>query len=75
MEEEESVGHVITILTDQNQDLFFYNGWMNDKCVTPLQPTDGENIPLKTEDGKELVFDLTRSFGIIISFKVEPIPI
>jgi hypothetical protein len=48
---------------------------MNDKCVTPLQPTDGENIPLKTEDGKELVFDLTRSFGIIISFKVEPIPI
>ena len=71
MEEEESVGHVITILTDQNQDLFFYNGWMNDKCVTPLQPTDGENIPLKTEDGKELVFDLFKSFGIIISFKVE----
>lgn len=73
MEEEKPAGHVITIVTDNNRKLFFYNGWIYDNIVNPLRSTDGRDISLKTKDEKELVFDLLRSKGIMILFKVEPV--
>ena len=70
-EEEEPAGHVITIVTNNNKELFFYNGWMNNNCVTPLQSTSGKDIEITTEDNKTLFFDLFRSRGIMILFQVE----
>jgi hypothetical protein len=70
MEKEKQAGHVITIVTDNNKDFFFYNGWMYNNIVTPLQSTNGTDIPITTNDDKTLYFDLVKSSGILILFKV-----
>ena len=70
MEKEKQAGHVITIVTDNNKDFFFYNGWMYNNIVTPLQSTNGTDIPITTNDDKTLYFDLVKSSGIMILFKV-----
>ena len=74
MEEEKPAGHVITLVTDNNRKLFFYNGWIYNNCVNSLQPTNGKDIiEIKTEENEKLYFDLFNSFGIMILFKVEPV--
>jgi hypothetical protein len=73
IEKEPPVGHVITLVTDNNGKLFFYNGWMYDNIVTPLQLTNGNDIQITPEDNKTLYFDLVKSFGIMILLKVETV--
>lgn len=74
MEEEKQAGHVTTVVTDDSRELFLYNGWMNNHSVTPLQHINpDEKINIKTEDDTTLCFNLFRSRGITISFKVESV--
>jgi hypothetical protein len=71
MEEEKQAGHVTTVVTDDSGELFLYNGWMTDHSVTPLQHIDpDEKKNIKSEDNKTLYFDLVKSSGIMILFKV-----
>jgi len=71
-EEEEKVGHVITVVTDNNDKEYFYNGWMTENCANPLQIVENVEDPIYIEsDDDPLKFSFSLSRGIMILFKEE----
>ena len=74
MEEEKQAGHVTTVVTDDSGNYFLYNGWMNNHSVTSLEQINtDQKKKIKTEDDTTLCFNLVKSRGIAIFFKVEPV--
>ena len=74
MEEEKQAGHVTTVVTDDSGNYFLYNGWINNHSVTSLEQINtDQKKKIKTEDDTTLCFNLVKSRGIAIFFKVEPV--
>ena len=68
--EEEEVGHVITVVTDSNDKEYFYNGWMIGNCANPFKKVLNNHIELF--NGRiTYKFDLLKSLGIMIFYKKE----
>lgn len=70
---EEKAGHVITVVTDNEDKEYFYNGWMTKECANPLQQVETDLISIKSDDDQTLKFSLSLSRGIMFMFKVEQI--
>ena len=81
-EEEEKLEHVITVVTDNNDKEYFYNGWMTENCANPLKEVLNDHIEIVTGnggeegEGNELItykFNLLLSLGTMIFYKKETI--
>ena len=71
-ESEDVVEHVITVVTDNNDKKYFYNGWMTENCANPLQIVKNVKDPIYIKsDDDAFKFSFSKSRGIMILFKEE----